>query len=119
MSIRQPERRPSHPFTGGPEPLEPGQRLHLAGALAGLVPNWSVELHCDVLGEATIVVPPDDPDDDICPTLIVYADKSAFHLEELCGEDYRKLGVYRGWADVLRAVRIRLIWEMPIPATRH
>ena len=61
MSIRQPERRPSQPFTGGPEPLEPGQRLHLAG----LVPNWSVELHCDVLGEATIVVLPDDPDDDI------------------------------------------------------
>ena len=65
MPIRHPERRPSRPFTGGPEPLEPGQRQHLAGALAGLVPNWSVELHCDVLGEATIVVLPEDPDDDI------------------------------------------------------
>ena len=72
-----------------------------------------------MLGEATIVVLADDPDDDICPTLIVYANESAFHLEELCGDDYRQLGAYWGWADVLRAVRIRLIWEMPIPATRH
>ena len=51
MSIRQTERRPSQPLTGGPEPLEPGQRQHLAGALADLVPNWSVELQYDVRGE--------------------------------------------------------------------
>jgi hypothetical protein len=119
MSIRKTERQLSQPSTGGPEPLEPGQRQHLAAALAGLVPDWSVELQYDVLGEATIVILPDDPDDDICPTLIVHADESAFHLEELCGDDYRKLGSYWGWADVPRAVRIRLIWEMQIPATRH
>jgi hypothetical protein len=104
-------------------PFRSGQpdskRQHLAGALADLAPNWSVELQYDVLGETTIVVLADDGGDDICPTLIVYADESAFHLEELCGDDYRKLGAYLGWADVLRAVRIRLIWEMPIPATRH
>jgi hypothetical protein len=83
MSIRQTERRPSLPSTGGPEPLEPGQRQHLAAALAGLVPNWSVEPQYDVLGEAPIVILPDDPDDDISPTLIVHADESAFHLNWL------------------------------------
>jgi hypothetical protein len=119
MLIRQTDDRVCPPAASGPEPLGPGQCEHLASVVAGLGPTWSVELHYDVLGQATIVVLPEDLDDAIGPTLIIHAGQSAFHLEELCGEAYRKLGEHLAWADVLRAVRVRLTWEMACSATLH
>jgi hypothetical protein len=119
MLIRQIENRRSQPPTSHPTPLEPRQCEHLAAVVAELGPNWSVELHDDIPGKETIVILPDDPDEAIGPTLIIHADESAFHLEELDGDAFRKLGEHLVWADVLRAVRIRLVWEMPFPTTRH
>jgi len=119
MLIRQTYDQLSVPAAGSLEPLGPGQRQHLAAVVAGLGPTWSVELHYDMFGKATLVVLPEDLDDVIGPTLIIHADQSAFHVEELCGEAYRKLGEHRAWADVLRAVRVRLIWEMTFSTTLH
>jgi len=87
--------------------------------VAGLMPGWSVELHHDVLGEPIVVIVPQNLDDTIGPTLIVYGDEEAFHLEELRWDTARKLGDYRAWDEVLRGVRISLIWEMPFPRTLH
>jgi len=119
MLIRQVEDRRSQPPTSCREPLGPGQCEHLAAVVAAVGANWSVELHDDVPGQATIVILPEDRDAAIGPTLIVHADASAFHLEELDGGAYRKLGDHLAWPDVLRAVRIRLAWEMPCPTARH
>lgn len=105
--------------TYGSEPLGAGRCRHLAAAIAEFGPEWSVELHHDEHGEAVIVIMPEDPDDVIHPTLIVYADASAFHLDELRCDAYQRLGDHRGWADILRAVQIRLIWEMALPTTVH
>src|SRR5208337_3883056 len=113
MLITQIQNRRSQPPTSRPKPLEPGQCEHLAAVVAELGPNWSVELHDDIPGKATIVILPADLDAAIGPTLIIHADESAFHLEELDRDAYRKLGEHPVWADVLRAVRIRLMWEMP------
>jgi hypothetical protein len=95
--------------------LGPMQCQHLAAVVAELRPEWSVELHHDVLGKPVIVILPDDLNDPIDPTLSVHRDDAAFHLEELSGDTYRKLGKHRGWDDVLRAVRIRLIWDTQLP----
>lgn len=105
--------------TYSPESLTQRQYHNLAAGLAGLVLNWSVDLHYDEHGKATIIIMPDDLDDAIFPTLIVRSDASAFHIEELCGDDYRELGEYQVWSDVLRAVRIRLIWAGSPQATLH
>jgi hypothetical protein len=119
MLIRQTEDRLSLSSASSPERLGPEQRQHLATVVAGLGSTWSVELHYDALGEASIVVLPEDLEDVIGPTLIVHAYQSSFHLEELCGDAYRTLGKHHAWADVCRAVRIRLIWEMAFSMTLH
>lgn len=119
MLSRQVEDRRSQPPTSRPAPLGPGQREHLAAVVAALGPTWSVELHDDVPGEATIVILPDDLDLAIGPTLVIHADASAFRLEELDGDTCRKLGDHQAWADVLRAVRIRLAWETSFLTTLH
>lgn len=117
MWIGQTADRQIQPATGRPEPLGPGQREHLAALVAELMPDWSVELRHDVLGSATIVIVPEDLDDANGPILFVHREASAFHFEELRWGRYRKLDEYQVWADVLRAVRIRLAWEAPFPTT--
>ena len=100
-------------------PLGREQCDHLAASVAELMPDWSVELHLDVLREPMVVILAENIDDDIGPTLVVYRDETAFHLEELRWDAYRKLGTYQAWAGLVRAVRVRLFWEMPFPMTLH
>ncbi len=82
------------------EPLGLDQCKHLTAVITELVSDWSVELHIDVLRRPMIVILPKHLDDAIGPTLVVYGDDTAFHLEELRWETYRNLGVYRVWTDV-------------------
>jgi hypothetical protein len=87
--------------------------------VAELGATWSVELHDDAPGDATIIILPEDDDDPFDLTLFVHSVGPSFHLDELCGDTFRKLGEHRAWADVLRAVRIRLLGLMPVPPTLH
>jgi hypothetical protein len=120
MLIRQTESRLRRPASVcRPEPLGPRQCRQLAAVLAGLDPDWCVELQHDVYGKPTIIILPEDDDDATSPTLILQTDEVAFVLDELGPDAHRKLGEYRAWNDVVRAVRIRLTWEMPIPRTVH
>jgi hypothetical protein len=119
MTSKHLENPLSQPPTHCPAPLGWGRCQDLAAAIAEFVPDWSVDLHYDEYGKAAIVIMPDDPDEDIRPTLIVYTTASAFHLDELHCDAYRRLGEHRGWADILRAVQIRLIWETAFPRTLH
>jgi hypothetical protein len=97
--------------------LGPGQCGQLAAIVAELLPGCSAELHHDASGNATIVILPEHLDKARGPVLFVRSNGSMFHLEELRWGTCRKLDDYTAWADVLRAVRIRLVWEMPFPTT--
>lgn len=119
MAAQHIENRRSRRPAYGSEPLGSGRCRHLAALIAGVAPDWSVELHYDEDGGATIVIMPEDPDDNIRPTFIVYASGATFHLDELRGDNYRGVGAHAAWTDVLRAVQIRLAWEMTSPATLH
>ena len=117
MSIRPVETHQRQPRLFSDEPLGAEQCQLLGAALVGFVPHWLVELHYNEHGKASIVIMPEDRGDAIYPTFIVRTDGSAFHFDELRCDAYRKLAEHRVWADVLRAVQIRLMWEMPTPAT--
>jgi len=119
MLTRQIEGRRSQAPTNGSATLGAKQCQHLAAVVAELRPDWSVELHYDVLGRPFIIILSDDLDDPVDVTLVVRRDDTPFRLEELCGDTYRKLGDCGLWVDVLRAVRMRLIREMPFPPTLH
>jgi hypothetical protein len=118
MPTRSIEAYPSHP-TASTTLGESRRCQQLATVIATLIPDWSVELHRDEFGEATIVIMPDDPNDAIYPTLIVSRYDSIFYLDELRQDSFRKLSDHLTWTELLRAVRIRLAWEMPVSATLH
>jgi hypothetical protein len=111
--------RPGRPSASGAAALGPRQCRHLAALVAELGSSWSVELHDDTPGGATIVIQPADTDDPLDLAIFVHAAGSSFHLHELCGDSFRKIGENLSWADVLRAVRITLLAEMPIPPMLH
>jgi hypothetical protein len=91
----------------------------VAVVVAELGPTWSVELHDAAPGGATIIIQPVDPDGPDDPTLFVHSVGSVFHLDELCGDQFRQLGEHREWAGLLRAVLLRLVGEIPAPPMRH
>ena len=101
------------------EPLGREQCENLLTAIADLGPDWSVELHRDELGDTAIVIQSEDLDDGAFLSLVVRSCDAAFHLDELRGDAYHKLGEYRVWADALRAVRFRMILEMPVSTMLH
>jgi len=115
MFTRQTEDRLCLPPAGRAMSLGPRQREHIAAVVAELVPDWVVELQYDVLGRTVIVILPENAGGAIGPTLIVRVNEPTFHLEERRPNAGRTLGEYRAWDEVLRAVRIRIIWEMPYP----
>jgi hypothetical protein len=119
MLIRQLEDDRSQALTSGSATLLEQQCQHVAAVVAELRPDWSVELHHNPHGKTLIVILPDDLDSAADPTIVVRGDDAVFHVEELCGDTYRKLGEHWRWGDVLRAVRGRLIWETPFPPTLH
>jgi hypothetical protein len=113
------EKRAHPPSAYRVELLGLERRQHLSGVIAGLAPNWSVELHYDEDAKAALVIMPEDPDDPIAPTLIVSATGSGFQLDELRGDACRGVGENLSWAEILRTVQIKLIWEGPFPLTLH
>jgi hypothetical protein len=119
MSIRLTEARRSQTTKNGADPFGSQRCQQLAAIIAPLLPDWWVERHCDEFGKAAIVIMSDDDDDDNCPTLIVHADGAAFHLDELRRDTFRKLTEHATWTELLRAVRNRLMWEIPVSPTLH
>jgi hypothetical protein len=111
--------RRSCPSTGRAVSVGPRQCEQLAALVAEIASTWSVELHDDSPGGPTIIILPEDPDDPLDLALLVHGTGGTFQLDELCGESYRKLGERLAWAEVLRAVRIRLLGVMPVSPTRH
>jgi hypothetical protein len=119
MPIRLTEARRSQTTPNGADPFGSRRCQQLAEIVAPLLPDWSVERHRDEYDQAVIVIMPDDDDDANCPTLIVHADGAVFHLDELRQDTFRELSEHATWTDLLRAVRNRLMWEIPVSPTLH
>jgi hypothetical protein len=119
MPIRLIEARRIQSTKNGADPFGSKRCQQLAEIIALLLPDWSVERHCDEFGKAAIVIMSDDDGDANHPTLIVHADGATFHLDELRQDSFRTLAEHATWTEVLRIVRDRLMWEMPVSPTHH
>ena len=106
-----------------PESLGADHLGHLACTVAATAPNWTVELYDEALGTATIIIMPEDADDEIGPTSFVHREGGAFCLDQLHWDSYSALGRFEDLGDVARAVRARLLSQslmvMPTSMTIH
>ncbi|HTB44466.1 MAG TPA: hypothetical protein VK741_12625 [Acetobacteraceae bacterium] len=118
MPSRLIEARRGQTAQSGADPFGSRRCQQLAAIIAPLLPDWSVERHCDEFGKPAVVIMSDD-DDANRPTLVVHADGAVFHLDELRQDTFRNLTEHATWTELLRAVRNRLMWEIPVSPTLH
>jgi hypothetical protein len=71
--------------------------------IVGLPANWTVEFHRDPVGSTNIALVPDQANDAIGPTLVVYWDGAVVRLDALRWDTYTGIGAYRGVTDALIA----------------
>lgn len=102
------------------EPLDASHQFFLADAIAAAAPDWSVELYSDSPGTATIIILPDDADDEVGPTYFVHRDGDVLCLDQLHWDSYSSVGRFTDLDSVARVLRSKLLCaaSMAMPASR-
>jgi hypothetical protein len=117
---QQSQRRSRDPVA---EPLGVTHQFYIADAIAGAAPDWSVELYSDMPGSGTIIIMPDDADDDIGPTYFVHREGHMLCLDQLHWDSYSSVGRFADIDGVARALCKRLLSlaspTMPEARTLH
>jgi hypothetical protein len=109
MSERRPQLRETGREYPAPNSLDEEDCLTLRGAVKGLAPEWSVDVHRDPVGEVSLMIMPPDVDDAIGPLLVVHKVASIFHLDQFRWDNYSAVGEYPSFDGVLYAVTQTLL----------
>ena len=94
-----------------PEPYSLDQEdcVTLQALVKTLAPEWSADIHCDPVGEISLMIMPPEVRDEIGPLLVVHKVASVFRLDQFRWDVYSVLGEYLAFDDLVRAVRRTLL----------
>ena len=106
--------RPSSPLALGPV-----QRAQVAGALSHFLPKWSVELTGGDGEAQSIVILPEDGEDETGPALVVSHNDGRYYIDAFQWDRYWTIGEYNEWPAVLREVRMTVAWEIAHLQSAH
>jgi hypothetical protein len=99
-------------------PIGSGDLWLASAAVAGVAPDWTVELSAIFPDDASLVIMPDGADDLIGPTFIVYQDENAYRLDQFQWDVLTGLDTYTSLQDALKALVDRLARLEANPAAR-
>ena len=91
----------------------------VAEAIADIAPDWSVELSQAFAGESNLVIMPEEADDTIGPTFVIYQDAGKFCIDQVQWEESNPIGVYPNLSAATQAVAImlaNLTGTLPMPS---
>lgn len=91
----------------------------VAEAIADIAPDWSVELSQAFAGESNLVIMPDEADDTIGPTFVIYQDAGKFCIDQVQWDESNPIGIYPNLPTATQAVAIRLAnltGTLPMPS---
>jgi hypothetical protein len=77
--------------------------------LTEIAPGWSADLNHASIDESTIVVTPAGANDMIGPAFVLHRSRGRFQLDQFRWDEYRKLGGFRTFDEVLALLRVRLV----------
>ena len=88
-------------------------------ALADIAPQWSVELQGICSEQTTLVLLPEDGDDENGPSFVVSREAYGFRLDQIHWDAFSEVGVFTSFNDVLVALRVRLGFcsSLSVPAS--
>lgn len=95
--------------TESPHPLCDSDLQVILNVIAELAPGWTAELTLEMAEDASIVLMPEDANDAIAPTLILYQNGIVYSVDQLHWDQYSTCGQYRSLPDAVFAVKALLI----------
>jgi hypothetical protein len=87
-------------------------------AVTRVAPNWTVELSAISPNDAGLVIMPENADDLVGPTFIVYRASSAIRLDLFQWDSLRGLGEFAALDDAIRIV-VSILERMSLNAHLH
>ncbi|MEA2740850.1 MAG: hypothetical protein QOH05_4157 [Acetobacteraceae bacterium] len=92
-------------------------------AMADVAPEWSVQLLGFCANETTLVVTPEDGDDETGPSFVISRETYGLRLDQVHWDVMTELGVFATLNDILDALRVRLAFcpglEVPASVRLH
>jgi hypothetical protein len=77
----------------------------VSDTVAGVAPDWSVELNRAISGEPSLVIMPPGADDAIGPTLVIHPHGRGFRLDRFQWDEYAPVAEFVSLQAVIGAVR--------------
>ncbi len=106
------------PFNMPVRPLGDADLASMQFVLAEIAPEWSVELQGICAEEATLILLPDDGDDENGPSFVISRETYGFRLDQVHWDTMTEVGVFDSLTDVVSALRPRVAFctAMAAPA---
>src|SRR4051812_26731868 len=90
------------------EPIGLSELRFVRDVVAEFAPDWTAELDGICTDEATIVVVPENGDDEAGPSFVISRESYGYRLDQVHWDTIRDVGLFAALADVMIAVRQRL-----------
>jgi hypothetical protein len=92
------------PVTLAAEPISARELKVVALMLADIAPAWSVELHGVSLEDSSLIVLPEDGEDENGPSFTISRDDYSLRLDQIHWDELTELGSFATLAEVLDAM---------------
>jgi hypothetical protein len=125
MSIKPPGIQTSQDlaFSVRVRPIGGADLEMVQAAMAEAAPEWSVELQDICIGEATLVLLPEDGEDAMGPSFMVSRETYGFRVDQVHWDVVTEVGVFVSMSDVVDVLRLRLAFcgglKAPASVTLH
>lgn len=125
MSTRRPGNliKPTSAIAIRPRPLGQADLAIVRHAVAGVAPDWSVELEGACAQDATLVLCPADGDDAHGPSFTISREAGGFRVDQVHWDTPTEIGVFSSLSDVVATLRVRLAFCLggtpPASVTLH
>jgi hypothetical protein len=92
------------PVTLAAEPISARELKVVALMLADIAPDWSVELHGVSLEDSSLIVLPEDGEDENGPSFTISREDYSLRLDQIHWDELTELGSFATLAEVLDAM---------------
>jgi hypothetical protein len=104
-------------------PLGTADRAYVARAMAAIAPDWVVEMEGICAEDATLVVVPEDGEDETGPSFVISRETYGLRVDQVHWDGLTELGVFASLSDVVSALEARLAFcanlAVPLSVTLH
>ena len=92
------------PVTLAAPPISARELKIVALMLADIAPDWSVELHGISLEDSSLIVLPEDGEDENGPSFVISRDDYSLRLDQIHWDELTELGSFATLGEVLDAI---------------